>query len=306
MTAKTTRWVAVLLLGCGLIAAKQPALATGGPGAGRLNIFVSILPQAFFVERIGGDQVVVQVLVGPGESPAAFDLTPRTLVLLARAQVYFTIGVPMETILRSQISASFPGLEVIDMAAGLTRSPASSGAAHTEAGHFHEDDPHVWLSPRLARTLARNVGVALSRLDPDHADLYEQNLSALLADLEKLDTDLSEILAPVAGAELLVFHPAYGYLAADHDLRQVAVETGGLAPTPRHLVSVLNLARKSGVRAIFVQPQVSTATAARLAAEAGLQLVELDPLARDYLANLRRLAVTIRDALLPPSPETER
>ena len=38
-------------------------------GAEPLPVFVSILPQKFFVERIGGERVDVTVMVGPGQNP---------------------------------------------------------------------------------------------------------------------------------------------------------------------------------------------------------------------------------------------
>ncbi|MEE8233429.1 MAG: zinc ABC transporter substrate-binding protein, partial [Gammaproteobacteria bacterium] len=58
------------------------------------NIFVSILPQKYFVKRIGGEYVNVTVMVGTGQNPATYEPSPKQMVLLDKSQLYFRIGVP--------------------------------------------------------------------------------------------------------------------------------------------------------------------------------------------------------------------
>jgi zinc transport system substrate-binding protein len=97
----------------------------------------------------------------------------------------------------------------------------------------------------------------------------------------------------VRGRELFVFHPAYGYLASRYGLRQVAVEVGGKRPTARQLTVLVDAARASGTRAMFVQPQFSGGSARATADAIGVKLVELDPLAGDYFVNLESMAALI-------------
>ena len=61
-------------------------------------VFVSIAPQKFFVERIGGNEVRVEVMLNPGESPATFNPNPKKISRLASAKLYFSIGVPFEKV----------------------------------------------------------------------------------------------------------------------------------------------------------------------------------------------------------------
>ncbi len=277
------------------------SLASEPSATGPLPVFVSILPQAFFLERIGGPHVTVKVMVGPGQSPATFDPSPRQLTRLSRARAYFSIGVPMENALLPHLRRTFTDLEILNV--GPENPPASA-----EVTHLHEDeaglpcaenDPHVWLSPRLAKILARNVCRELEQLDPGHAPSFRGNLARLVAELDSLHAEISRELRPVAGAKMIVFHPAFGHFAAEYGLEQVAIEQGGLAPSPGHLASVLQLARENEIRAVFVQPQSSASAARALAASAGATVIELDPLAEDYLANLRHMARTIGQALSP-------
>lgn len=75
-----------LLCGCGQGAASE--------AAGKLRITVSILPQGYFVERIGGEYVDLSVMVLPGESPATYEPKPEQLKALGEADGYVGIGVP--------------------------------------------------------------------------------------------------------------------------------------------------------------------------------------------------------------------
>jgi zinc transport system substrate-binding protein len=295
--------------------ALSPAARSFGAGRGAdtpnpppsqtVRVFVSILPEAFFVERIGADAVAVEVMIGPGESPATFDPTPKTMQRLAGAGAYFAIGVPMETVLLPQIRRNFPDVRIVDTTAGIAKRPLTEdeGSDHAAGSdHTHqalETDPHIWLSPRRAAIVARNIADALVQLDPARAARYRANLDTLNAELNALQTEIADILEPVAGRDLLVFHPAYGYLADDFGMRQIAIQHGGVEPGPRQLADLMEQVRRRGARAIFVQPQFSMTSARTLAAEIGVEVVVLDPLARDYPDNLRRMARAIRQALAP-------
>jgi zinc transport system substrate-binding protein len=137
---------------------------------------------------------------------------------------------------------------------------------------------------------------ALIEVDPQHAAEYTENCRRLDSDLEELDREISRVLAPYRGRKIFVFHPAYGYFADAYGLVQVAIEEGGRAPGPRHLAEVIERAKGDGARVIFVQPQVSTTQAKTVAGAVGAEVIELDPLARDYIENLRRMAREIAES----------
>jgi len=284
-------WTAALLLLAGPLRAAEP-----------VRVAVSILPQAWFVERLAGDAVRVQVLVGPGESPASFDPTPRQMAELSRARLLLTIGVPMENSLLPRLRRGREDLRIVDVREGMDLLPSPAHAGHDHDHDHGETDPHVWLSPARARTLAANTAAALTELLPDQAHALAARLQALDAELTAMAAELAAELAPLRGADLLVFHPSFGYFCADHGLHQTAVEQGGQSPSARHLAGVLRRARESGARTIFVQPQFSESSARAVAREAGLDVVVLDPLPRDYPAGLRALAAAVA-AGAAPAPE---
>jgi zinc transport system substrate-binding protein len=292
-----------------LLLASAGAAAAGGRDAARageerrIDVVVSIVPQATFVERIGGEHVRAEVLVKPGQSPHVFEPTPRQMAALSDARAYFSIGLPFEAALLGKIRGLNREIEIIDTGRGIERRHLEgeqelvghAGLAETPDG----TDPHIWLSPRLVKIQARNICDGLASIDPARADTYRANLSSFLTDLDTLDAELTAAFAAVRGQSFFVFHPAFGYFADAYGLRQVPIEVAGKEPGPRELAAIVERARSEGVRIIFVEPQFSDKTARAVAREIGGAVVSVDPLARDYLANLRRIADEVQKGLRP-------
>lgn len=254
-------------------------------------VFTSILPQEYFVERIGGNLVKVQALVTPGSSPATYEPTPRQMAALSEAKIFFRIGVPFENIFVPKIKGTAEGLRIVDTREGIALRKMK--AYRLKKGN----DPHIWLSPRLVKIQARTIADALIEADPAGKAAYEENLSAFLEDLDALDATLAEALAPVKGKTLMVFHPAWGYFADTYGLEQEPIELEGKDPSGPQLARIIEMAKSEGVRVIFVQPQFSKSSAMRVAEAIGGAVVSINPLARDYIANLERVADTVREAL---------
>lgn len=274
----------------------------------QVRVCVSILPQAFVVERIGGERVAVEVLVGPGQSPHTYEPTPAQMVALERADIYFRIGVPFEDALMDRIERTMPDLQIVDLRNGITLLPLADhdhGPGEECAGEHGRLDPHTWLDPGLVAVQARTVAEALSQLDPDGVASYRSNVAALLGDLARVDAEVREVLEPVRGERMLVFHPAFGYFARAYGLEQVAIEVEGKEPGPRQLQRMVEQAAERRVNAIFVQPEFARTAAEAVAREIGVEVISIDPLARDYLENLREMAGTVRRALESGGDESD-
>jgi zinc transport system substrate-binding protein len=274
-----------------------------------IRAFVTIQPHAFFVERIGGDRVQVEVLVGPGQCAETFEATPKQLARMAGARLYFAVGMPMEETLVPRLLGNFPGLAVIDTQEGITlqdlgnNGVPGAGAAdadgHAPGGHTHEGaDPHTWLDPMLAKVTARNIERGLVQADPADSALFRANLRLLEDDLDRVDAEVRALLAPAKGREMLVYHPYYGYFARTYGLRQTAIEVGGSRPGSKYLAGIIDRARQNSIHAIFVQEGVALDAAETVAKEIGGRVIVLDPLSRDYLANLREMARRVRAGLM--------
>ncbi len=167
---------------------------------------------------------------------------------------------------------------------------------HHDHDHGELKDPHVWLSPRLLSQQAVRVAAILKEHTQGEADAeIDANLKALLADLKAIDTELTEALDPIEGETFYVYHGAFAYFAEAYGLTQKAIETTGRRPSPRQIGEIAKQAKEDGVKLIFVQPQFDQSSAASLAATIGGDVAELDPLEKDVLANLRKIANLIRN-----------
>ncbi len=261
----------------------------------RIKVFVSILPQKYFVERVGGERVEVDVLVLPGQSPATYSPPPRRLTELARAQVYFRIGVPFENALIPKIESAVKDLLIVDTRQGIRLR--RMGDRHN---HQHESgmDPHIWLSPVLVKMQAKTIYETLINIDRKGEAEYKANHDAFIRDLDGLHERISDALAPVKGKTFFVFHPSFGYFADAYGLKQLAVETGGREPSSRQLARLIEMAVEQKINVIFAQPQFSKKSAKAIAREINGAVISIDPLAMDYIRNLEEMACKVEEALI--------
>lgn len=284
-----------------LLAACQPASFGINSENHTLQIAVSVLPQAYFVERIGGSQVSVNVMVGPGEEAHTYEPTPEQMKALNTTSVFFTIGVEYEETWIPRFEDINPKMRVIDSAAGIQRIPMtdnqshnSDDSDHTEDGHL---DPHVWLAPDNGKTIAGNILTTLVELAPEHEATFRANYDALVADINTLEAQIQSIFSGIEQRSFMVFHPAWGYFAEQFNLRQIPVQVGGQDPSVRELADLVKIARKENIQVIFVQPTFSAVDAEAIAQEIGGEVAVVNPLARDWLANLQTVAETFAAAL---------
>ena len=299
-------WAAVILL----------MTFKAGYAADKIAVFVSILPQKYFVEQIGKDRVEVQVMVQPGASPHAYEPKPTQMAALSKARIYFAVGVPFENVWLKKFAAANPEMAVVHTDQGIEKM-LMTGHRHGEEGH-HEaartdehgpsehdanqqahaaPDPHIWLSPPLVKIQSRTITDALQSTDPVHEDVYEDHFQRFAAEIDRLDARLRNTFSGKAGLRFMVFHPSWGYFAHTYGLEQIAIEIEGKDPKPAQLKMLIEEARKDEIRVIFVQPQFSTKSAALVADSIRGRVVFADPLAEDWLTNLYDLADTFQAAL---------
>ncbi|MGI5843321.1 MAG: metal ABC transporter solute-binding protein, Zn/Mn family [Candidatus Xenobium sp.] len=268
----------LVLLGAGLGCSAPPPPQ-------RPVVLCSVLPQAWFVERLAGERVQVEVMIPPGASPATYEPTVQQMQAASRASLYIKVGhpaFPFEATWLEPLLKQGQGLRQVDSSAGLERL---------------EGDPHVWVSPGCVRIMARNIAQALEELLPAEREVLKANLQALLAEIDAVDRELQESLKDLRGTRFYAFHPAWGYLAREYGLEQVAIEEEGQEPSAGRLSEILEQARRDGVRVLFVQPQFSEASARVLAEDLGARVVPLDPLARDWPTTMRQVATAFRESL---------
>ncbi|MGQ9492047.1 MAG: metal ABC transporter solute-binding protein, Zn/Mn family [Anaerolineae bacterium] len=282
--------VAVFVLAaCAPAVTPPPVEPTAAPAAAArpLNVTVSILPQKYFVERVGGAHVKVNVMVEPGASPATYEPKPEQMAALAQADAYVSIGVPFEKAWLAKMQAVNPKMKLVDTTQGIERKATPNGGF----------DPHIWLSPSLVKIQAQTIYAALAELDPAHQAAFKANLDAFLADIDKLDAEIRATLAQTKAKKFIVFHPAWGYFARDYGLEQVPIEVGGQEPSAQELAQLIAKAKSDNIKVVFAQPEFSQEDAKTIAREIGGEVILISPLNPDWLANLQTVAKTFAAVL---------
>ncbi|MCP4675150.1 MAG: zinc ABC transporter solute-binding protein [Deltaproteobacteria bacterium] len=250
-------------------------------------VVVSVVPQAYFVKRIAGNLIDVKVMIPPGASPTTYEPTMEQMLALAKASLYIKVGhpsFPFEKAWLEKLLRQGRRLKVVDCSKGL---------------ELLDDDPHIWLSPKRARAIAGSIAAAVKSLIPRMSDSIDANYRQLLADIDALDGTFREALSKVKIRRFYVFHPAWGYLASEYGLEQVAIEKGHKEPSPGDLRKIVSSAQSDGVRVVFAEPQLSTESAGLIARELGGEVVIIDPLPGDWLDGMRKTAAALKEALSP-------
>jgi zinc transport system substrate-binding protein len=258
---------------------------------------VSIPPQAWFVSRIGEGRAWTLVLAGSGQNPHNYEPSPKQMNDLAGAAAWILSGVEFEVSLRPKIAKLFPRLPIVDGTAGVVfRKIEEHGEDETEHSDL-EIDRHTWLGREPAKLLAVHIRNTLSQIDPAGAGRYAANCDALLREIDAEFDALRLELAPLRGRSVFVYHPSFGYFLDEFGISQEAVETGGKEPGPRELARLIKRAKEERAAAIFAQAQFPVNAAKTVAAAVGAELLSLDPLAPDWLANIRRMGEALRKAV---------
>lgn len=271
-----TRRATFLGLGALVIASTSARAQT------RPTVFVSILPQKSFVERIAGDLVQVEVMVPPGASPATHEPTARQMLALADAVAWFRIGVPFENTWAPRIADNHPQLPIIDTRDAIEFPPVPEGSG--------QRNPHIWLSPRLVIRQSETIRDALTDLMPDHAAEFAAGQAAFADDLAALDADLTAQFSDVQNRRFMIYHPALAYFANDYSLEQIAIEIDGQEPGPASLARIIDEANAADIHVIFVQQEFDQSAADAVARAIDGEVVTLAPLAENMLENTRDIA----------------
>lgn len=274
---------------------------------------VSILPQKYFVEKVVRDKYNVEVLVKPGESPATYEPTTKQMIGLSKAKALFTIGVAFEDNLIPKLHKQYPLLSIVATDKGIEKHrPASfvqlfeddykhpSYDEHLQSNNQHNHvglDPHIWLSPELVKVQVTNITEYFITIFPEKKKYFTMNRDDFFTELDEVSQEIEEIFDSVQNREFLCFHPAWGYFADQFNLKQIPIEIEGKEPTPKEQQRILELAREQKIKVIFVQAQFDQRVASSIAEQIGGSVISIDPLAEDYIGNLKNIARKLAESM---------
>ncbi|WP_434589292.1 metal ABC transporter substrate-binding protein [Streptomyces sp. A5-4] len=308
----TTAAAGALALGLMTLSACSSSNAADKNNNGKLDVVASFYPMQFLAQRIGGEHVAVSTLTKPGVEPHDLELSPKQAAQLGEADFIVYLkglqpavdeAVEQSGVKNTADAAALTHLEEHSDEAGHEEHAEEEGHGHSEAG----GDPHVWLDPVKYAEVAKGVGKALEKADPDNAAAYKKNTAALVGKLDGLNTKFENGLKDTTTRTFITTHSAFGYLAERYGLEQEGIN--GLdpdsEPSPARMNELQKIAKQKKVSTVFFETLVSDKTARTLAGDTGLKTDVLDPLegitdrskGADYLAVMESNLTALQKAL---------
>ncbi|MEU0522564.1 metal ABC transporter substrate-binding protein [Streptomyces niveus] len=288
----------VVLSACSPSDAADGGGGAGGKGGGRLAVIASFYPMQYLAEEIGGTHVDVSTLTRPGVEPHDLELGTRQAAQLGEADYILYLkglqpavdeAIGAAGVKNTVDAATLTELEKHGSEVGHSHGDEHAGEEHAEDGHAEEEhadeggagtDPHIWLDPVKYAEVAKGVGASLEKADPDNAEAYRKNTTALVERLTALDTEFEKGLADTSTKTFITTHSAFGYLAERYGLKQESIS--GLSPesepSPARIKELRSIATRDKVGTVFFETLVSDRTAKTVAADSGLRTDVLDPI----------------------------
>lgn len=258
----------------------------------QLTVYASTFALKSMAEEIGGDRVNVEMVIPPGADPHTYEPTSKQMTQIAEADLFLTIGHDLEPYVES-MEKSLEGQNVafVKTAEDVTLLDAADTVhvheedghsedehAHEEDGHDHgQYDPHVWLDPMNAVSMAEAVEAAFSEEAPDYKDEFAERLSAFKDEANALDAELKSAVENGSKSELLVTHAAYGYLAERYGFEQLPIAglTPSEEPSQQALKRIIEEARLHDLNYIAFEDTVTPKVAEVVKQEIGAESVTI-------------------------------
>lgn len=276
--------------------------STGGQ-PGKITVAVGVVPEATFVAKVAGDIVDVVVLVPPGYSPANYQPSAKEMQALSEAEIYFTLHMPTEEAnILPKVRDFNKNIQIINLreiVSNIYPLRMIDGHDHEEEEHEDEDedeltiDPHLWLSPKRSIIMVQAIADALSDIDPDNSNVFQENAASYIKEIEALDSEIKIRIGELNNKSFMIYHGAYGYFAEDYSLEMISIEAAGKQATAAEIQEVIEHAVEEGIKVIFYQEEFDDNQAQTVAEEIGGKVIKVSPLSADYITSLRDFTIAL-------------
>ena len=295
--------VVILALVIGSLATRQNGSMGASESSEKVKAAASFYPLYFFASQIAGDKADISNVTPAGVEPHEYEPTAGDIAKIEGADLLILNG---------------GGLEVwatnIKENIGLKKTIIVTAGEGLTTHEIIEDgkkiiDPHVWLSPALAKQMVDKIEAGLIQADPDNASYYSSNAQVLKSKLEGLNAEFEQGLASCKDKNIITSHTAFGYIASAYGLNQVSI-TGvspDAEPSPQELAEVAKFAKDNKVKYIFFESLVSPKLSQTIATEVGAKTLVMNPLegltsgeiasGKDYFTEMRANLANLKIAL---------
>ena len=291
-------------------------------------LVVSIAPQAYLLKRIVGTTQDVITFLPRGADPHTFEPSVQILQQVSHAKVFFTIGIGLESQWEHRLHAIAPSVifvpSYVEQATLYTLHAHDRNLQTAHAHHNHEHDTptthshqnciplfkeredgsfvpvnqHVWTSPRAMQVVVEQMLTQLVRLYPQYTQMYTNNASSLLQQINSLDKTIQKALEHKKNRVFLSYHPSWQYFAHEYNLQELVIEENEREPSAKTMIQLIKIAKEKHVRVILTQPQFSQKSVQTLSKELNnIPIVKIDPLQEDWFTMMKQMKDTLEKYL---------
>ncbi|MEO0632979.1 MAG: zinc ABC transporter substrate-binding protein [Pseudomonadota bacterium] len=264
-----------------------------------LKVVASFSILGDMVEQVVGEHASVTTIVGPDADAHVYQPSVADAKAVAEADLIFVNGMGFETWSDTLIAESGTDGAVFVATQGVTPVMVDG-----------EVDPHAWNALTNGVIYVQNIAAAMTEVLPDHADHFNSNADAYIAELMELDAETKAKLAelPEDRRTVVTAHDAFGYLADAYGLNflaPVGIDTEA-EPSAQELATLIAQLREEKVAGLFVENITSPALVQQISEETGIEiggrlfsdaLSERGGPATSYLAMFQHNLGTLLDAL---------
>lgn len=259
-----------------------------------LKIYTTFYPIYDFTEKIVGDNANVENLIPTGVEPHDYELSPKQMAKIYDGDIFIYLGESMEP-----------------WAAKIAEDLSKNGVKVLEVGTdlIENNDPHIWLDPVLAKEMAQKIFEVIAAEDPEHEEIYKENLEALLKKFDELDKKLLEVTSKSSKKDVVTSHGFLDYMAKRYGFNQISI--AGLSPqdepSPKKIAEIADICKSKNIKYILVEKGSSSKLPETVANEIGAQILTINPLetlwpdeikaGEDYFSIMEKNLDILRQAL---------
>ncbi|WHE06816.1 metal ABC transporter substrate-binding protein [Thermoanaerobacterium thermosaccharolyticum] len=263
----------------------------------KMVIYASFYPLYDLTKKISGDKATVQNIIPPGVEPHDWEPTTRQIADIEGASLVVYLGLGMDSWI-SKVESSVSGPKFVNVSNGIDIIKVGNAV-----------NPHVWLSPKEAQILAKNIKDALVNADNKNAKYYEDNFNTLSNTLKQLDSEYTERLKNTKTKTFIVYHSAFDYVARDYSLNQVSIVgmSDEAEASPAKVAEIIQLIKRENINYIFTEPLTSPKPIQSIASETGAKVLPLNTIegltkdemnkGYDYISLMRQNLDNLQKAL---------
>ena len=211
--------IAVLVI---VTACNQSSTKSEEQSSGKIKVVTTTTMITDLLHQVGGDQIIVQGLMGSGVDPHLYKATESDVTKLYEADIIIYNGLHLEGKL----------VDILEKMQSSSQKTYAIGDAIPEQklinanAEYAQHDPHIWFDINNWKLAAQYVAQILTENDPENAAFYKERMSTYLNDLAQLQNEVKQSIAGLETEKrvLITAHDAFEYFGRAYNFEVVGLQ----------------------------------------------------------------------------------